>query len=230
MKKVIAIIPARGGSKRIPKKNIRQFAGKPMIAHSIIVAQQSKLFDHIYVSSEDEEILSIAKEWGAEQILRPKELADDHIETAPVVRHAIDWMKQEDIHFDAVCCICATAPFILTKDLIAGWKRLQKKEEGQVFAATSYGYPIHRSFQKIEPDGLQMFFPEYYHSRSQDLPQAYHDAGQFGWGWKNSWNEENIGFGKNSTIIELPRWRVVDIDTEEDWKHAEIVYRIMKNK
>lgn len=220
----IAIIPARGGSKRIPRKNIKEFCGKPMIAWSIQTAISSHLFDQIIVSTEDPEIAEVSKKWGAEvPFLRPSELANDYIGTTKVVAHAIQWFIDQGHELDAVCCIYATAPFIQVTDLIAGLKVLQSGSWSYSFSATDYAAPIFRSFRQNEKGGIEMFFPEHYLSRSQDLPVALHDAGQFYWGRPSAWLADDCAFDQNSTPVLIPRWRVQDIDTEDDWRRAEIM-------
>ena len=218
----VAIIPARGGSKRIPRKNIREFAGKPMIAHSIDCALRSGLFDRVIVSTDDAEISQVARAWGADvPFVRPAALSDDYTGTTQVVAHAVGWLSDQGASLTAVCCIYATAPFIDQSDLK---KALAVLEEGgwqYVFPATSYPAPIFRSFQRDAAGGLKMFFPEHFNTRSQDLPPALHDAGQFYWGRPQAWLSHARVFEPSSTVIDIPRWRVQDIDTEEDWDRAE---------
>ncbi len=219
----IALIPARGGSKRIPRKNIRTFAGRPMISHSIAAAAKSGLFDRIVVSTDDGEIAGVARSFGAEvPFIRPRELADDHAGTASVVSHAIQVLGCENL--TAVCCIYATAPFLRDDDLKRGLELLESGPWQYVFAATSFAASIYRSFRQIESGGLEMLFPEYYSTRSQDLPEALHDAGQFYWGRPEAWLSSAKVFDHRSTVVLLPRWRVHDIDSEEDWKRAELVW------
>ena len=226
----IAIIPARGGSKRIPKKNIKNFCGKPMIAYSILAAKESKLFDHIVVSTDSEEIAAVAKEWGAETpFLRPAELSDDHTGTNDVVAHAIRFFAS-DTSLDYVCCIYATAPFVSTKSLKAGYELLCEHKKTFVFSATSFAFPIFRSFSINEGNEVQMFWPEHLDSRSQDLPEAYHDAGQFYWGKPEGFLEEKDMFASHSSALVLPRYLVQDIDTVEDWEQAELMYEALQLK
>jgi N-acylneuraminate cytidylyltransferase len=219
----IALIPARGGSKRIPRKNIRTFAGRPMIAHSIAAATKSGLFDRIVVSTDDEEIAGVARSFGAEvPFVRPPELSDDHTGTTHVVAHAIQALKCENL--TAVCCIYATAPFMRAEDIERGLELLESGSWQYVFAATSFAAPIYRSFLKNASGGLEMLFPEHFPTRSQDLPEALHDAGQFYWGRPEAWLSSARAFDRRSTVVLLPRWRVHDIDSEEDWKRAELVF------
>ena len=218
----VAIIPARGGSTRIPRKNIRNFAGKPIIAHSICCALQSGLFERVIVSTDDEEIAQIAREFGAEvPFLRPSELSDDHTGTTEVVAHSVDYLNRQGAGPSAVCCIYATAPFIQPEDLKQGLTILESGDWQYVFSATNFSFPIFRSFQENVGGGLKMLFPEHFNTRSQDLPEVYCDAGQFYWGRPQSWIDNIRIFDSNSTIVHIPRWRVQDIDTEEDWVRAE---------
>jgi N-acylneuraminate cytidylyltransferase len=217
----VAVIPARGGSKRLPGKNIRRFAGKPMIAYSIECALRSGLFDRVIVSTDDSEIAGVAIEHGAETpFVRPPELSDDHAGTTEVVAHAVQFLQQQ-ASLTAVCCIYATAPFIDSEDLSRGWSLLQAGDWQYVFSATTFAFPIFRSFRRTESHAVQMFFPEHFTTRSQDLPEAMHDAGQFYWGRPQAWLEHRIIFGDRSTVVAIPRWRVQDIDTAEDWHRAE---------
>jgi N-acylneuraminate cytidylyltransferase len=218
----VAVIPARGGSKRIPRKNIREFAGKPMIAHSIECARQSGLFDRIIVSTEDAEISSVAQKLGAEApFARPIALADDHAATTVVIAHAIEWLQSEGTTASAVCCIYATAPFMRAEDLAEGWRLLQTGRWQYVFAATRFAASVHRSFVQTVDGGLEMLFPELFNSRSQDLPAVLHDAAQFYWGRPEAWLKGARVFDRHSTIVSIPPWRVQDIDTEEEWLQAE---------
>lgn len=224
------IIPARGGSKRIPRKNIKLFHGKPMIAYSIETAIKSKLFDRVIVSTDDLEIGEVSRHYGAQvPFMRPKELSDDQTATIPVIAHAIQWMNSEGISTDCVACIYATAPFILENDLINGEKIFHEGGWEYVFSATSFGFPIFRGFKKDTDGKIEMFFPEHYGTRSQDLPDAFHDAGQFYFGKPSAWLEGKRIFGKWSSIVELPRWRVQDIDTQEDWERAEVLYKMIRS-
>ena len=222
----IAVIPARGGSKRKPKKNIKNFCGKPLISWPIQIAIKSKLFDRVILSSEDAEIISIAKKYGAEApFVRPKELSDDFSTTDEVMEHAANWIKNNENKVNSICCIYATAPFLNIDDLKIGLKKFNEGNYNYVFAATDYSAPIYRSFEYSEKDGLRMFFPENYNKRSQDLPVAYHDAGQFYWGSLDTWIKKKETFNKYSFPIILPRWRVQDIDTNSDWERAEFIMK-----
>lgn len=218
----MAVIPARGGSKRIPRKNIRDFAGKPMIGHSIDCALKSGLFDRIIVSTDDAEISSVAQKLGAEvPFTRPMALANDDAGTTVVIAHAIEWLQSEGTAASAVCCIYATAPFMRAEDLAEGWRLLQSGDWQYVFAATRFAASVHRSFLRAADGGLEMLFPEHFNTRSQDLPTVLHDAAQFYWGKPEAWVSAARVFDRHSTIVEIPPWRVQDIDTEEDWLQAE---------
>ncbi len=218
----VAVIPARGGSKRIPRKNIRPFAGRPMIAHSIDAAANSGLFDRIIVSTEDEEIAEVAGRCGAEvPFRRPAGIADDRTGTIEVIAHAVQWLQQEGAALRAVCCIYATAPFIQQRDLKVGLDMLEAGGWQYVFAATSFAAPVQRAFRRDADGGLTMFFPQHFQSRSQDLPESLHDAAQFYWGRPQAWLQRLLIFDRHSSVVSLPRWRVQDIDTEDDWRRAE---------
>jgi N-acylneuraminate cytidylyltransferase len=220
----IAVIPARGGSKRIPRKNIKYFCGKPMIAWSIEVAQASGLFDHIIVSTDDAEIAAVAKQWGAEvPFMRPFELSNDYAGATEVIAHATQWAADQGFDLEAVCCIYATAPFVQVPDLKQGWEALNTGAWDYAFAATDFAAPIFRSFKQTPEGGVEMFFPEQFATRSQDLPSALHDAGQFYWGRPSAWLEGKRVFDHNSRLIIIPRWRVQDIDTPDDWRRAEML-------
>ena len=228
--KTIAVIPARGGSKRIPGKNIKEFCGKPMIAYSIEVAIRSRLFDQIVVSTDDAEIARIATERGATSPFeRPTELSDDHTPTLPVIRHAIETIEaQQQAKLELVCCIYATAPFLQAPNLIEGHDCLKNDITLDfAFSVTSYAFPIQRALYLEPKNGtVQMFLPEHAQTRSQDLREAYHDAGQFYWGRREAFvNCDNI-FSANSAPVILPRSQVQDIDTAEDWDCAEQLYHL----
>jgi len=224
----IAIIPARGGSKRISRKNVREFAGKPIIACSIECALQSGLFDRVIVSTDDNEISRVACDFGAEvPFKRPQELSGDHVGTTEVIAHSIKWLQERGIRLSAVCCIYATAPFIHQEDIKAGLDILKTGKWQYVFSATTFAYPIFRSFQMNIDGGLKMPFPEHFDARSQDIPEVLHDAGQFYWGLPQAWLNDVKIFDKASTIVKIPRWRVQDIDTEEDWVRAELMAKYL---
>lgn len=220
----VAVIPARGGSKRIPRKNIKPFCGKPMIAWPILAAQNSELFEHIIVSTDDSEIAEVAKQWGAEvPFIRPSELANDYADTTEVIAHATQWVLEQNWPITAVCCIYATAPFVQANDLKSGLDKLESGNWEYAFSVTDFASPIFRSFKAHSEGGVEMFFPEYFANRSQDLPRALHDAGQFYWGRPSAWLESKCIFEQHSAPVLIPRWRVQDIDSEEDWVRAEII-------
>lgn len=221
----IAIIPARGGSKRIPKKNIKDFHGKPMIAYSIEAAIKSGCFDQVIVSTDDQEIADVALKWGASvPFLRPKNISDDHATTLDVIVHAIEWMEQQDIQASAVCCLYATAPFIQPCDIQKGLELLRSSSAEYCFSATSFAFPVQRALKVSNSATVEMFSPEYEQTRSQDLTEAYHDAGQFYWGQVSAFKKRNPIFSSDSKAVILPRIRVQDIDTVEDWDFAEKLY------
>jgi N-acylneuraminate cytidylyltransferase len=225
--KRVAIIPARGGSKRIPRKNIKPFFGQPMISYSIRAAQESGLFDSVVVSTDDEEIADVARSFGADiPFMRPPSLADDHTGTGAVVCSALDWFLQNGIAYDAACCIYATAPLLDPERLKEGWDKLQGKRFA--FSVTSFPFPIQRALRQTADGSVDMFWPENLTKRSQDLEPAYHDAAQFYWGWTDAWLNGEIAFSPISAPVILPRTQVVDIDTPEDWEVAEVTYRVLK--
>ena len=221
----VAIIPARGGSKRIPRKNIKEFCGKPMIAYAIEAAKQSELFEKIIVSTDDEEIASIARSYGAEiPFLRPKELSDDFTGTGAVARHALSWLQEHGEHFDYVCTIYATTPLLEPLYLREGFDRLKNSDAIHAFSCTSMPFPIQRTFKITPKNRCEMFWPENAAKRSQDLEEAYQDAGQFYWSKLGSQSTQPM-FGSDSIPIVLPRHLVQDIDTPEDWIRAELMYK-----
>jgi pseudaminic acid cytidylyltransferase len=223
----IAVIPARGGSKRIPRKNIKEFCGKPMIAWSIQAAQACKLFTHTIVSTDDAEISDVASAWGAEvPFVRPPELSDDHTGTTDVVAHATRWALNQGWTISAVCCLYATAPFVEAGDLARGLGVLESGDWRYAFSATEFSAPIFRAFRQAPSGGVHMFFPEHFMTRSQDLPVALHDAGQFYWGTTEAWLEKAPIFAQFSVPILIPRARSQDIDTPEDWAFAESLFKL----
>jgi pseudaminic acid cytidylyltransferase len=225
---ILAVIPARGGSKRIPRKNIKPFCGKPMIAWSIEAALQSECFDEVVVSTDDQEIADVARAHGARvPFIRPASLSDDHTGTIPVVRHAIEWFQQSGRPPAQVCCIYATAPFIQAEDLRRGLELMRSSDCSYAFSVTSYPFPIQRAI-RITPLGrVEMFQPEFFNTRSQELQVAWHDAGQFYWGRVQAWLEGQVVFSPASVPIPLPRYRVQDIDIPEDWERAEWLFKAL---
>lgn len=227
----VAIIPARGGSKRIPRKNIKNFCGKPMIAWSIEAAKASDCFDKIIVSTDDDKIASLAKEWGAEvPFIRPDELSDDYTGTTAVIGHAIKWLDENEEKVEFACCIYATAPFVSPLDIKDGWQAIKNSNYDYAFSVTTFPFPIQRAIKITEQGNIEMFNPEHFMTRSQDLEEAFHDAGQFYWGRAQAWREGKVIFGKNSVPIKLPRYRVQDIDTPEDWSRAEWLFRSLRTE
>lgn len=228
-KDAVAIIPARGGSKRIPKKNIKDFFGKPLIAYSIEAALESDLFEKVIVTTDDEEIAEIARKYGAQvPFIRPKELSDDFTGTKDVIDHAVQYLENRGEHYKYICTIYATAPLLQKEYLIQGYEKLKNSDAVNAFSATTMPFPIQRTFKLDQNGRCEMFTPEHYLSRSQDLEEAYQDAGQFYW-TKRDQKSDKIMFGSDSIPIIIPRYLVQDIDTLEDWKRAEFMYEAIQN-
>ncbi|AZV47275.1 pseudaminic acid cytidylyltransferase [Nautilia sp. PV-1] len=217
----LCVIPARGGSKRIPGKNIKLFHGKPLIAHSIEVAKKSKLFNKIIVSTDSEKIAEVAEKYGAEVQMRPAHLADDHTGSIDVFEYVIS----RNPGFEYACMIYATAPFLQVKYLKEGYEKLKNSDSCYSFASTTYDFPIWRGFE-IQNGKAQMLWPEYMEKRSQDLKEVYHDAGQFY--WKKVKCKEKFKFDGNIPIL-IPRYLVQDIDTLEDFIRAELMYKALND-
>lgn len=227
--KTIAIIPARGGSKRIPRKNIKPFFGKPMIAYSIEAAINAKLFDEIIVSTDDDEIADIAQKFGASvPFMRPKELSDDFTTTGAVIEHAINFLKNSGEKIKFVCTIYATAPLIDEKYLRLGFEKLSNSHAKYAFSCTSMPFPIWRTFKITDNGRCEMFWKENFAKRSQDLEEAYQDAGQFYWANLDISSSDDVFFGQDSIPIILPRHLVQDIDTLDDWQRAEFLYEALQ--
>jgi pseudaminic acid cytidylyltransferase len=225
----ICVIPARGGSKRIPRKNIKEFNGKPIIAYSIEAALKSNCFDQVIVSTDDDEIAEVAKKYGAQvPFLRPGELSNDYAGTIPVIKHAIEWMEDNKNSVENVCCLYATAPFIRPQIISQAYQQLNNSKVGYCFSVTSFVFPIQRAIKIVEKNKVSMFYPEYFNTRSQDLEEAYHDAGQFYWGKAQAFKDELPVFTEVATPYILPRYLVQDIDTPEDWIRAEAMYRALQ--
>ena len=224
----IAIIPARGGSKRIPRKNIKDFCGKPIVAYSIEAALQTKLFDEVMVSTDDPEIAGVAKRYGSSvPFLRSAEAANDFAILKDVLVEVLGEYERRGKIFDQVCCILPTAPLISADDIIKAYEILKDTGCVSVIPVVKYSYTIFRSL-KIDDGHLVMNWPENYPKRSQDLPDAYHDAGLFYWYSKRYFKEQTAGFGEKACPYILDEEKVQDIDTESDWKLAELKYRLLK--
>ena len=224
----IAIIPARSGSKRIPLKNIKTFKGKPIIFWTLKTIISAKLFDRIIVSTDNKKIAKIAKKFKAEiPFIRPKSISTDFASTPDVIKHAITWLKLKKISPKYVCCIYPTAAFMSVKDLLNGYKKIKTNRWNFIFSAGKFQSSIFRSFKK-NSKGLKMIFPKYYKKRTQDIKDTYFDAGQFYWGKTDAWKKTKPIFSKDSSLIEIPRWRIHDIDTMEDWKTAEKMWIVRK--
>lgn len=222
----LAVIPARGGSKRIPHKNIKQFAGKPLIAYSIEAAQRTELFDKIWVSTDDAQIAEVALKYGAEvPFIRPAALSDDFTGTTPVVNHAIEYCQQRFGLPEYTCCIYATAPFLQPDYLQLGFQRLiEARNKFFAFSCTTFAFPVQRALIK-HGSGVAPMYPEYIAKRSQDLTEAFHDAGQFYWGLSTGFLSNKKMFSEDAIPILLPRHLVQDIDSPEDWQQAELMYQ-----
>lgn len=228
----ICIIPARGGSKRIPRKNIKEFYGKPMISWSIKAAQESNIFGRILVSTDDEEIAYIARSMGVEvPFVRPQDLSDDYVPTGDVMAHACRWIMSEGMEEAIVCCLYPTAPFVQPSDLRLALKIMGTGNWEYVFTVGEYSSPVFRSFTQDPDGGVKMLFPEFFETRSQDLENVFYDAGMFYMGSVNTWIAGSKMFANHSFPIKIPIWRVQDIDTPEDWDRAELLAKsILRRK
>lgn len=222
----IAIIPARGGSKRIPRKNIKEFCGQPIIAWSIQAAIESRLFSKVVVSTDDPEIASISRAYNAETpFLRPADLADDYTPTVPVINHALQYLEENGESFDYVCCLYATAPFVSKRSLEESYQLISKSSYDYVFPITEFPFSIQRALRVNENGALNMLYPEHALTRSQDLEVFYHDAGQFYWGYSSIWKKNLPLLNSKAKGIKLTQDQVRDIDTIEDWLIAESLFK-----
>lgn len=225
----IAIIPARGGSKRIARKNIRPFCGKPMLAWSINALRESGCVERIVVSTDDAEIADTARTLGAEvPFSRPLALADDHTATLPVISHAVLALRELGWPVELVCCAYATAPLMDPDDLRRACALLDASAAHYVFSCTTFAFPIQRALRRHEGGGVEPVDPEMIGWRSQDLPEAFHDAGQFYWGTAEAFASQRPIFSPHSRPYLIPHDRVQDIDTEADWRRAESLFRCFK--
>lgn len=223
----IAVIPARGGSKRIPRKNIRSFCGKPIIAYSIDVALRSGLFSSVIVSTDDEEIADVAREYGADvPFMRPAHLADDFAGTTPVITHAIRHCLEHGHNLEAICCVYATSPFSTVEDITRGYEALA--DASAAFTVTNFAVPPFWALQQDDKGRMTMVEPEYLDARSQDLPETFHDTGQLYWGTSEFFLEGNEFQEGGAVGIRVPRYRALDIDSNDDWVMAEVMYRVLR--
>ena len=229
--KTIAIIPARGGSKRIPRKNIRLFCGKSIISYSIETALESTLFDEVLVSTDDEEIATVSRQYGATvEELRPPEFSDDVTGVLDVVSHEIRQLAKRNLYPSDICLIYATAPMIRTVDLKKSYEVFKTSDVDFVFSAAEFGSTIFRAFTILDDGRAKMFQPQHYHSNSQDLPRAFHDAAHFCWGRPEAiMNPDAVVFSKRSKPFVIPTNLVADIDTPDDWVLAEWLFKAHKS-
>lgn len=224
----VAIIPARGGSKRIPRKNIRLFRGRPMLAWSIEAALACGKFDTVMVSTDDPEIAEVARSLGAEvPFLRSSAASDDYATTSQVLLEVLDQYAQTGVHFDLACCLYPTAPFVLPEDLVEGCEQLLGSGFDVIMPVAAFSYPIWRSLQRESDGRVDLNFPENLNARSQDLPVAYHDAGQWYWFRTNAFLRDRVLMGERTGSRVVSSIRVQDIDTEEDWALAELKHERM---
>lgn len=222
--KNLAIIPARGGSKRIPRKNVKPFLGKPMLAYSIEAALATGLFDEVMVSTDDEEIAEVARQYGAKvPFMRSAETANDFATTADVLNEVLRNYKDQGIEFDNFCCIYATAPMTQSESIKSAYDRLMSSDFTVVYPVVAFSYPIWRCLDLAEDGTMKRHWPEYENSRSQDLPKEYHDTGTFYWYKTQEWLAGKVKVGG----IEVDETTIQDIDTETDWKLAEMKYKLL---
>jgi len=229
--RTVAIIPARGGSTRIPRKNIRDFCGKPMIAWSISAAEQSGCFDRIIVSTDDAEVAEIAQARGAETpFVRPAELSGEHTGTRAVMNHALRWLLEHDERPEFACCLYATAPFVRPEDLRAGLDLLAGSSAAFVFSVTTFASPIQRAVRILATGRMEMIQPDHAKTRSQDLEPTYHDTAQFSWGRTDEYMVDPPVSLEHALPLVIPRYRVQDVDTPEDWRRAELLFQLLQDE
>ena len=227
----VCVIPARGGSKRIPNKNIKNFCGKPIIAWSIETALQSGCFDQVIVSTDDEKIAEVARKYGAKvPFFRPSELADDYTGTVAVIQSAVQWFADNQTMPELVCCLYATAPFVCPDDLKRGLEKIKAEKSDYVFSVASFESPIQRAIKINDHGRVEMLYPENINERSQDLVEAFYNAGQFYWGQAKAWKEGKRVLTGDSVPLVISRGRAQDIDTLEDWEHAELLFNWLLDK
>ena len=224
----IAVIPARGGSKRIPRKNAKLFFGVPMIARTIATALQSGLFERVVVSTDDAEIAKISRQAGAQvPFTRPLELADDLTPTVPVIAHAVQACNALGWSVSYACCIYPCVPLLANGDIAAALEMAVETDADFVYPVTDYAHPIQRAMRRSESGKMSLYSPQFEMTRTQDLEKSFHDAGQFYWGKAAAWLEQKkmhtAGLG-----MPIPHWRVVDIDSEDDWRRAELLFRALQ--
>lgn len=231
MSEALAVIPARGGSKRIPRKNIRPFLGVPLLARTVTLLRQADVFERVVVSTDDDEVAAVAADAGAEvPFRRPRELADDMTGTLPVVAHAVRTIDELGKGAPLVCCVYPAAVLATAQDLRTALRMLQEPGVDYVFTCNSFGYPIQRALRRTASGGCEMFWPRHRETRSQDLEPAFHDAGQFYCGRREAWLEQRPLFTPASRMLVLPRHRVQDIDTPEDWQRAELLFQLLQRE
>lgn len=227
MSRSIAIIPARGGSKRIPRKNIKEFCGKPIIAFSIEAALQSKLFDVVMVSTDDEEVAEVAKNYGAEiPFFRSEYSSDDYASLSVVIEEVLQKYSDLGDYFDYFCCILPTAPFLDSDFLRNAFNKIIETHCSAVFPVAQFSYPIQRALY-FKENRIEMIHPEHMQSRSQDLVDTFHDAGQFYFLRTDAFQKEKVLFTKNASAVILPELKVQDIDTDIDWQIAKLKYELI---
>lgn len=223
----IAIIPARGGSKRIPGKNLKLFCGKPMIAYAISYALESKLFERVIVSTDNPYIAELARATGAETpFIRPDYLADDLTPTVPVISHAVEACEAMGWNITYACCIYPCVPFLQLSDLVEAFTLMQEKDAFFTYPVTEYAHPIQRAMRRLPQGQMEFYQPEYELTRTQDLEKSYQDAGQFYWGRAGAW-KAHMRMHTSGVGLVVPNWRVVDIDNEDDWNRAELLFKVL---
>lgn len=223
--KRVAIITARGGSKRLPRKNIRPFHGRPILHYAIAAAKQARLFDDVIVSTDDEEIATAAHLGGCSSVIkRPAELADDRATTAQAMHHAVRYLMDQGAPLEQVCCIYPCTPLLLPADLHDGFNKLMASGKCYVFPVAQYAPAVQRMLRMDDNGVMQPVWPNFNDVRTQDLEARWHDAGQWYWGKADAWLNEIPIYGSWSVGQPVPRWRAIDIDTGEDWIIAEAAY------
>lgn len=218
----IAIIPARGGSKRISRKNVRNLGGKPAIAYPIELAIRSKIFERVIVSTDDPEIADISRKFGAEvPFIRSPELSDDFAITIDVISDAVMQLRESGLVFEYVCCLYPVTPLLKQHRVLESLAILQQGDWDYVFPAIEFSSPIERGFKKSKSGLIEFRFPEFANSRTQDIPRTFHDSGQFYFGKAEAWLSKKPVLNGNSTFIELDKNETLDIDDLEDWALVE---------